>query len=252
MSPKLVNLFHSRADNIGDRMCGPAQYLWPNKVVSLPLARGLPGHISAAILGGGQIFSQLREVLSARNASDQAISLIAWGVGLPIHGTQDKEVRRVASGFTTFSTRNYDWREDIEFVPCPSCLSTAFNFCREPTHEVVIYNHRKKPGAKNVPDGIPVLSNSVSDPAAAVEFIASGDIVVTSSYHGVYWAQLLGRRVVCLPYNQKFSTFESPPSFAEPETWASSLKFARRSRPLLEEYRSLNMAYAKKVELALQ
>jgi polysaccharide pyruvyl transferase WcaK-like protein len=79
-----------------------------------------------------------------------------------------------------------------------------------------------------------------------IDFIASGQTVVTSSYHGVYWAQLLGRRVICLPYNNKFETFQHRPAMGEAGNWRSSLALENQTPPsLLEEYRALNHAFAR-------
>jgi hypothetical protein len=248
MTTRLLNVFHCTADNIGDRMCGPSQYLWPSIAQVAPFGKKLPEDIDAVIIGGGQVFAQL-DVLSAEYAhrKDPA-SLVAWGVGLPLHGVKDRNVHIVAQRFRAFSTRNYDWKDELHFVPCASCLSPSFDTPKTPTHDLVIYGHRKKPGAMDVPKGVPVMTNSVDDPLLAINFIASGDTVVTSSYHGVYWAQLLGRRVVCIPYNSKFQTFQNSPSFASSSNWRHSVGSAKRFPPMLEEYRSINRSFARSVE----
>ncbi|MGB0843298.1 MAG: hypothetical protein ACPGVN_00975 [Alphaproteobacteria bacterium] len=92
------------------------------------------------------------------------------------------------------------------------------------------------------------MNNGGSSAQAAIDFIGSGKTVVTSSYHGVYWAQLLGRKVVCLPYNNKFETFQHQPTFADETNWEAALSTAIQTDPLLEEYRSLNKAFATQVE----
>lgn len=248
MTVRLLNVFHSTADNIGDQMCGPAQYLWPTIARAAPIRKTLPDGFDAAILGGGQIFAQL-DILSAKNAERTApLKLVAWGVGLPLYGLKDETVHKVAQRFQAFSTRNYDWRNELSFVPCASCLSPLFDNCKTPTHAIVVYNHRKKPGAENVPSEVPIMTNSVGDPKRAIDFIASGDTIVTSSYHGVYWAQLLGRRVVCIPYNSKFQSFQYTPSLATPDSWSAVVKSAKRFPPTLEEYRTLNRSFALRAE----
>lgn len=248
MPRNLVNLFHCDADNVGDQMCGPAQYLWPTTFSNAPLRKGLGKNRQAVIVGGGQIFEQLRHIAEERASQNNATKLLAWGVGLPIRGSRDERVHRVAAQYELFSTRNHDWSDILPFVPCASCLSPIFDRKMQPQHEIVVYKHRRKPGPEDVPSSIPQFSNSMSSFVSAIEFIASGDTVVTSSYHGVYWAQLLGRRVVCLPYNHKFRTFEHTPCFAEAHTWKAALRRALRTHPLLEEYREKNRAFGKKAE----
>ncbi len=248
MMNKLANVFHCNAENIGDRMCGPAQYLWPKLAQVLPVSKSLPLGVENIILGGGQIFSQLSKLSAENSGRPNPSKLLAWGVGLPVRGAKDGDVKTVSERFRLFSTRNFDWRDVLPFVPCASCLSNIFDTADLPIHEVVVFNHRRKPNANGVPESIPVMANSIADPISALRFIASGETVITSSYHGVYWAQLLGRRVICIPYNDKFRTFQHQPTFASPENWRHCIKQARKYEPLLGEYRFLNEMFARQVE----
>jgi hypothetical protein len=243
---KIVNYFHCTADNVGDRMSGPAQYVWPAQYLNAPIIRELDEPSDITIIGGGGIFSQLAKMRSSIFALNPKARVIAWGVGLPPKGTHDKEVREVALNFSAFGTRNYDRREELSFVPCASCLSPLFDQVDPPKNEFVAFLHRKKPKPLEIPSGIPTLSNAMRCPKEVIDFIASGDTVVTSSYHGVYWAQLLGRRVICVPYNNKFRTFQHPPTMAEPNTWLSALRASKRTDSLLQEYRDINRAFAEK------
>jgi hypothetical protein len=229
-------------------MSGPSQYLWPDKFESKDLKQPLPENFKLAIIGGGQVFSQVAAIandVAQRNGSSK---VIAWGVGLPLIGQKDAEVLEISSQFTAFSTRNYDWKDTLEFVPCASCLSPAFDTHRSPEHEVVIYRHKRKPGPAFLSMEFPTMDNAMKDPVSVVDFIASGDTVVTSSYHGVYFAQLLGRKVVCIPYNQKFYAFQNRPTMAEHDNWEHAVRSAQRYDPLLEEYRHINLKFARKVE----
>ena len=92
------------------------------------------------------------------------------------------------------------------------------------------------------------MNNSSCPPKQAIDFIASGETVVTSSYHGVYWAQLMGRKVICIPFNDKFTTFQHAPTIAESDNWPSHVRRAMGTQPLLDEYRALNISFAQKVE----
>ncbi|MFV0491644.1 MAG: polysaccharide pyruvyl transferase family protein [Pseudorhodobacter sp.] len=201
-------------------------------------------HLQNAIIGGGQLFSQLSLTLGLICEVNPDAKVIAWGVGLPPAGRRDKLVREVAQDFALFGTRNYDRREQLSFVPCASCLSPLFDQVAPPRHEVVFFLHRRKGAPVDPPPDAPVLTNAFRPPRDVIDFIASGETVVTSSYHGVYWAQLLGRRVVCLPYNDKFKTFQHRPTMVEPDNWQAGLTMAGQTAPLLEEYRALNHAFA--------
>jgi hypothetical protein len=242
---EILNLYHCTADNIGDRMCGPGQYLWPevNRDLSLAPVREALGNV---IIGGGQLFSQLSRTLYSIHELNPDAKVVAWGVGLPPAGTHDKLVQEVTQDFALFGTRNYDRREQLTFIPCASCLSPLFDHVEPPQNEIVFYLHRRKGESVETPQDAPVLTNSMRPHREVIDFIASGQTVVTSSYHGVYWAQLLGRRVICLPYNNKFETFQHRPVMAEAGNWRSGLALESQTPPsLLEEYRALNHAFAR-------
>lgn len=248
MTKILLNAYHCTATNIGDRMCGPAQYFWPKLVQPTPIKKSVPEDTDAVILGGDKYSRNwiLFRKGALQNGTHQNRSL--GGGGLPVHGAKNDTVLRVAQRFHAFSTRNYDWREEIHFVPCASCLSGLFDAPKSPTHDLAIYNHRKKPRIVEVPEGISVMSNSIEDPKIAIDFIASGDTTVTSSCLGVYWAQLLRRRVACIPYSPKLLTFRKAPSIASRHNLITSLRSAKRFPSMLEEYRTINQQFANRVE----
>lgn len=227
----IANLFHCAADNIGDQMCGPAQHLWGENSYNLPL-QPPQQNLKNAIIGGGQIFSQLGSLLWSIYDKSPKAKIVVWGVGVPLKGKREEFVSDISQRVALFGTRNYDRRDQFAFVPCASCLSPLFDQVEEPKHEVVFFFHRKKGAHISVPPGAPVMTNAMCAPKKAINFIASGETIVTSSYHGVYWAQLLGRRVICLPFSEKFETFQHRPWIADPESWQDGLKMAHRVSPI--------------------
>jgi len=240
-----VNIFHCDAENIGDRLCGPAQYMWPVDGINATLSSDI---VSAPnyIIGGGQIFSQLAAIADRIKCIEPGAAKVVWGVGLPIRGRKDRSVREVRGLFDLFGTRNYEWKDEIDFTPCASCLSGLFEEAPAPSNEVVVYVHRKKPAPMDIPSSIPVMRNDILNPREVINFVSSGETVVTSSYHGVYWAQLLGRRVVCVPYNEKFESFQYKPTMATPESWRQNLSRASKTPALLDEYRAINVEFLRR------
>ena len=54
---------------------------------------------------------------------------------------------------------------------------------------------------------------AAADPLRVLEFLGSSEVVVTSAYHGLYWATLLGRKVVVANmFSSKFAAFPYPPA----------------------------------------
>ncbi|WP_083101079.1 hypothetical protein [Pseudophaeobacter leonis] len=242
----MKNYFHCAADNVGDRACGPSKYffkdqLTPSKIdVSRTVATG-------SIFGGGLIFGQIEKIANS-NTLEEINSLVAWGVGIPPKGKRDVQVRRVAEQFGLFGTRNFEWKGELDFVPCSSCMDTAFDTYSKPSHEVVVFAHRKKTPDFVAPEGIPFLTNSNRPIQEVVDFISSGEVVVTSSYHGVFWAQLLRRKVLCIPFSDKFTTFEHNPEIASEANWSRNIKSAKMAPEILEEYREINVKFAQRVD----
>lgn len=243
MGKRIKNFFHKDANNVGDRSCGPAKYFFSGEVASENLNADKTGQ-EVKIFGGGSIFDQLRGV-------EKKGLLISWGVGIPPKGKRDQDVSDVVDRFDMFSTRNYDWRDEIRFVPCVSCMSSYFDDAPDPLHDFVVFAHRKKTPELEAPVGVPFMTNRNRSMSEAIDFISSGEVVVTSSYHGVYWAQLLGRKVLCIPFNNKFYTMEDSPYFSTIETWTRDLGKAKRHVSKLGEYRELNIDFSKDVEMLM-
>jgi hypothetical protein len=242
----ITSFYHHDADNVGDRLCGPANYFFPNIGEKRDLRKQLTVR-GKVVFGGGQIFDQVQNFTNGEVGFNSANSFVAWGIGLPLRGKRDSLVREVASRFELFGTRNFEWRDVFDFVPCASCMSPVFDEPPPPTHEFVIYSHRKKTPRLKAWDGVPFMTN-INRPAVEVaKFLASGETVVTSSYHGVFWAQLLGRRVVCVPFSDKFRTFQHSPFYSTVETWEKDLSSASKTESPLEEYRFLNNLFYNKV-----
>jgi hypothetical protein len=171
------------------------------------------------------------------------LRLVAWGVGVPLLGRRDSAVQQTASKFEHFSTRNYDRKEEMTYVPCPSCLSLEFDKPREIQNDVVVFTHKKKTPNLNIASQYPLMSNENRPFSEVLDFIGSGETVVTSSYHGVFWAQLMGRKVLCVPYSEKFMSFESSPPMSTQIDWKNDLLDARAVPNCLDRYRNRNLEF---------
>ena len=54
------------------------------------------------------------------------------------------------------------------------------------------------------------MGNGSGDLNGALAFLASGETVITSTYHGAYWGLMLGRKVIVVPWATKFLGFRHP------------------------------------------
>jgi exopolysaccharide biosynthesis predicted pyruvyltransferase EpsI len=85
-----------------------------------------------------------------------------------------------------------------------------------------------------------------------IEFLASGEVIVTSSYHGAYWGTLLNRRIILInAFSSKFHGFKHQPPLASEGSWKSKLAEARNYPEALAECRGANLRFSEKVRALL-
>jgi hypothetical protein len=234
---KLVASHFAGSANVGDAVCCPADYFDFGAPVEVVRFREQIPPCDAVIFGGGAIGNNIGKVAARAPARIK----IAWGLGETRHRRMTADP--APTGFDLFGSRD-DGQAGAEWVPCASCMSPLFDVSREIQHDAVLYFNRRRP----LPpvDGIPANHNEVGFDEA-VEFLASGDVVVTNSYHGAYWAHLLGRFVVIVdPYSSKLRQFRYPPAYADAGDWSAVLGAAVKYPDALEEARAANRAFFKR------
>jgi hypothetical protein len=247
-----------RADptNVGDWWCPPFRALGlagdSADIKALDLER-LGDHV---VLGGGGLVSVNFDARMRRLAEHRPRlkSLVAWGIGESLIndktggrvGRYDGPLPDYLQAFDLVGLR--DWGTAWRWAPCASCLLPAFDRPGPIRHAVVVYEHKRIP----IPiEGLPRLSNDGNDLDRALDFLASGETVVTNSYHGAYWATLLGRRVIALPSLSKMYRFRHAPVLAWHDDWRDHLDRTRAYPEALEDCRDANRAFHRDVQ-ALQ
>lgn len=247
--PRLVFKHLRNTENVGDRWCSPFDHLQFDDAVAMDLDEPTPP-CEAVIYGGGKIFGSLHRKMTATDR--QAKVRIAWGVSTV--QTNPFSIRYALSkrSMTLVGSRDYGDRR-YDYAPCVSCLSPLFDQSYKVQHELVFYLHRTKSErlGLNIPAEVPVLDNFCDSMKTAVEFIGSGDVVVSNSYHGVYWALLLGKKVLCLPFSRKFQNYRLPPGYSSPEHWNRELSEAKAHPDFLHLSRSATRSFEQKVRQLL-
>ncbi|MEN6550027.1 MAG: hypothetical protein ABFE07_28630 [Armatimonadia bacterium] len=197
---RIVNLHFAGSPNVGDLNSPPGRYLDLGTVMDIAAA----SEAEVTIYGGGS----MAEAALAHLAGRRGLK-IAWGIGYTERGRLARHRDPDYSAFDLAGSR--DFGGAVRWVPCASCLSPLFDQAYPVTREVAFYGHRllsPMPGQNS-------LNNDCLDMAQVLAHLGSGETVVTSSYHGVYWATLLGRKVVALPYGSKFFALKHQPTFAD-------------------------------------
>ncbi len=198
----------------------------------------------AVIYGGGTMTNWLqgRPLSSATS--------IAWGIGSSRHGETDPWPD--PHGFALVGVR--EWSEDREraglWAPCASCMSPLFDVDYKVTREVVLFVNANEGIRTRYPMAVdlkPFMKNDwAMDEIVAV--LGSAEVIVTDSYHGIYWGTLLDRKVVAVPYSSKFYNFRHPPAYSRNHglDWRAEALGARVYPGALEECRSATRAFYKR------
>jgi len=251
----ILGLHFRETTNIGDRSCHPLDYFdfsknGANTVVreDINLKRTSSNAPHFVIVGGGAIGG-----LSSLQKRFPKSSFIGWGIGSTSRSlapVDDHYHKRVSKGFTLWGGR--DWSAVDTYVPCVSCMSPIFDETFEPKYDVVVYGHASRKSLEYEAKllRLPYLDNCSSETLYdALSFLASGRIIVTSSYHGAYWGMLLGRRVAVIPFGSKFYNFKHMPVMSE--NISSGMHVARKFdnfKDILSETREINRLFAQSVE----
>lgn len=230
---KIVFKHHYRTTNLGDRVCSPLDY-YPDLAsgaTRVDLDDPTPA-CKVVVYGGGKIMGGLHKTL---NANDRAAKArIAWGVSTVQKSRLSLRYWLAYRAMTLVGTRDYG-DDRFPWSPCVTCLSPGFEQPVQEEHDVVAYVHHWRVRDRGVvlPDGIPVMENIEPDFAKVLRFIASGRTVMSNSYHGVYWALLLGKKVICVPYSNKFYNYRLKPGYSTGREWFRDLHMARGSDEML-------------------
>jgi hypothetical protein len=180
-------------------------------------AEPTPNHLLVG--GGGLLYSRFLPAFQ-QISNVQRGRLIAWGIGQQTYGHFDSNTIR-SFDYSAYLDRfdlvgirdinmGYNW------VPCASCMHSAFDQPRAIEHEFVVFSHRK---FQLHLDGLPRMTHANDSLEAVLDFLGSGETILTSSYHGAYWGTLLGRKVLAFPFSSKFATFKHQPGLYPVRHW---------------------------------
>ncbi|MFT5592341.1 MAG: hypothetical protein ACI8SR_000700 [Oceanicoccus sp.] len=241
MYPQISFAHINKTPNVGDLMCAPYHYFYfPNASV-YDLKSSIPPSL-AVIYGGGAIEPVLRN--DRIHDKVDARYKIAWGIGTSRSGMKDAGA--LIDDLDLCGRREFG-RDGGEYVPCVSCMSDLFDNEYAVKHEIAFYTHAVKSKFENKDlKGMPVSPNR-GDFSEIISFLASAETIVTDSFHGVYWATLLGKKVICIPFSSKFYGYKFPPTYAKYSTWRSFLDTATQYDFALQDCRDINRNFYEKV-----
>lgn len=172
---------------------------------------------------------------------------IFWGGG---HNSRNADEDSYSLNYPSYINQFHlvgvrDWDTDFRWVPCASCMHPAFKEKYEIKNKIVWFEHKKKLIDGKWLDSIPAprMLNTGQNMEQIIEFLGSAETVITNSYHGVYWATLLNRKVVCIPWGSKFKMFKHPPTMATEKNWQDKIEDAISYPKALDECKTANQEF---------
>lgn len=249
-------IFRQDSTNVGDWFCLPSRFFhFPDSDVSDIISFDAESLKENVVVGGGGLLAKTfhSDLNRLVNLKPRMGSLVAWGIGesenidrqggfvLPYTGPLPSYLKE----FDLVGLRDYG--TEHRWVPCVSCMLPQFDLEYEITQEIVIYEHKRIPITIDAP--FPRRSNVGNDIDAVLAFLASARVVITNSYHGAYWATLLGRRVVAVPNMSKMYRFKHMPVICQLSHWKRCVDLAREYRSALAECRQATLEFYRDVSL---
>lgn len=199
------------------------------------------------VIGGGIFTEQIY-----KDNADQKV--VCWGVGT--NSDDINGINQVKTGSHAFSWRDKSVVSDEDWVPCPSCFNTEF--INEPTGNNMLWVVTNTEHMRPPMDQSAVFLNTPKE-----QFLREwnqSEIIVSNSYHSLYWALLSGRAVIPFGYNLKFKyLFENfGLTFPESNMYESNRAGAKEiadldmepfsvSSSYLEEFKERNLEFADKL-----
>src|SRR5690606_367950 len=209
---------------------------------------------NAIIVGGGGLLNRnsfKKQLQLVANLTEKGKKTVLWGVG------HNEKSPNTYGKVTTYNvdiskyglagTRDYNMPG--EFVPCVSCLHTAFDTKIETIQDVGIVFHKDTLKEQKIIEkfkNYPTSSNT-SDFEEIIKFIGSSEKIITDSYHTMYWAMLLEKKVAVVPNSSKFYDFKHMPVITTFDNALNDIGKTQSFSGLLDECREINHKFADKV-----
>lgn len=198
------------------------------------------------ILGGGGMIDQNDNWNRWINTLAETHPVIVWGIGFNRHyGTALKETldfeKLALIGLRDFN-RGYPW------LPCVSCLKKELETTAPIKREIGCIAHYEN---TNYRFEWPTIYNDAPF-ADLIRFIAESRVIVTNTYHMVYWATLMGKKVVLYkPFSNKFDHIKFTP-VTYSGMMKTDIKKAKIYPTALQECRNLNLKFFEKAKQIIE
>lgn len=195
------------------------------------------------ILGGGGLFEVRDDFQKTINALlNRTYKVVSWACGHNAHDGRNIDEKIKYERFFYLTVRDFGIPGE-EYLPCVSCMNSLLDISLPIERRIGIIEHLDFPILEF---DFPRISNAHS-PMTIMRFIASSEIIVTNSYHSIYWATLMKKKVVLYkPFSSKFKNLKNQPVIFAGNL-EESVAVSKIHEDYLAECRKLNVDFAQKI-----
>jgi hypothetical protein len=205
------------------------------------------------IIGGGGLITtkgnHLQEILRYLVKHNK---IILWGVGSNTDCDVDWDILN-HKNVVLAGIRDRVYGINAEYLPCVSCKHSLFDQPQPISKGLGFHAHRLE--QMPISDDVILNNKSIEE---IINYFSSKEAIITTSYHGAYWAQLLNKKVVYYNKNKnevinsKFLNLKHGINVCNSENYKEILEIASSPIGLLKESRYLNDKFYTKVVNIIQ
>lgn len=210
----IIFVYKHRTENTGDLTICPYDYFpeYFDNFVVLRIdnddIKKLHFKKSIFILGGGGLIDQNDTWNTGMNMLvDEKRTVIGWGIGFNHHtGKPAINVDVNLNKFSLLGLRDYN--KKYPYLPCVSCLNKSLEKKYKVKRKFGCVLHYEHPDSEF---DYPTEYNNRPF-ADIIKFIGESEIIITNTYHVMYWATLMNKKVIVFEaFSNKFDNFKYKP-----------------------------------------
>ncbi|GGA74980.1 hypothetical protein GCM10008015_14580 [Flavobacterium palustre] len=261
----VINIHRIDKNNVGDFYCAPHHYFDILKEKSLDIFdyksenKAVREHFieeisnRSLIIGGGGLLNRggfTKQMKMFEKLNTKGKKIVLWGIGhnekSPKTYGKIKEYNINIESFGLVGTR--DFSMPGEYLPCVSCMHPIFDQNFDIQNEVGIVFHKDTLKKENITKKYKnfATSSNTTNLEDLIQFIGKSENIITDSYHTMYWAMLMNKKVIAIPNSSKFYDFKYQPTISTFDDALNHLNKGQIYDGLLEECRKENIKFAEK------
>lgn len=165
------------------------------------------------IIGGGGLFNYAEFTNRAINRLlDTGATVIAWAPGFNTHDGYANSFHTEINfeRFALIAVRDYENKYRLDYLPDVTCMLNGLRNSYTIRRKIGIAMHKDHPIMGLNYESI----QNTNDIEEILQFIGESEIIISNSYHLIYWALLMGKKTICAnPFSSRFSNYKYKPEY---------------------------------------